>query len=95
MHPVDTPQRLGRFTAAGKPLDDEHPFATVVAMEGSCQHCEEPVASERDDRATTWARCGSCGQRQRVSAAGGFRWPALGSDARAWARSLGADRPDV
>jgi hypothetical protein len=61
-------------------------------MEGSCLHCREPVAFER---APTWARCGTCGLRQRVTASGGFRWPALGSAARGWARSLGADRPDV
>ena len=70
-------------------------------MEGSCQHCEEPVAfrrddrDDRDDRPATWARCGTCGLRQRVTASTGFRWPALGAAARGWARSLGVDRPDV
>ena len=62
------------------------------AMERSCLHCREPVTFER---APAWTRCGSCGLRQRVTTGGAFRWPALGSAAQAWARSLGVDRPDV
>jgi hypothetical protein len=60
-------------------------------MERSCLHCRQPVTV---DRAPAWARCGTCGLGQRV-AAGAFRWPALGSAAQAWARSLGIGRPDV
>jgi hypothetical protein len=70
----------------------EQAFATVAGMERSCLHCREPVSY---DRAPAWARCGSCGLRQRVTAGGAFRWPAVGSAAQAWARSLGVDRPDV
>jgi hypothetical protein len=61
-------------------------------MERECLHCREPVTV---DRAPAWARCGSCGLHQRVSATAGFRWPALRSAAQAWGRSLGVDRPDV
>ena len=55
-------------------------------MERDCPHCRQPV---------TFDRCGTCGLRQRVTAGGAFRWPAVGSAAQAWARSLGVDRPDV
>ena len=63
-----------------------------VAVERSCLDCREPVTV---DRVPAWARCGSCGLHQRVTAAGALRWPATGSAAQAWARSLGVDRPDV
>ena len=71
---------------------DEQAFATVGGVERSCLHCREPVSFEK---APAWARCGCCGFRQRVTATGAFRWPAVGSAAQAWARSLGVDRPDV
>ena len=61
-------------------------------MEHDCLHCRQPVTV---DRVPAWARCGGCGLRQRVTAGGAFRWPAMGSAAQAWARSLGVDRPDV
>jgi hypothetical protein len=61
-------------------------------MERDCLQCRQPVTV---DRTPADARCGACGLRQRVTATGAFRWPALGSAASAWARSLGGDRPDV
>ena len=62
-------------------------------MERACLDCREPVSF--DDRLPAWARCGSCGLRQRATAAGAFRWPAPGPAAQGWARSLGVGRPDV
>jgi hypothetical protein len=62
-------------------------------MERSCLDCREPVSFE--DRLPAWGRCGSCGLRQRATARGASRWPALGPAAQGWARSLGVGRPDV